>query len=343
MDLDSEVNGGVLILHQIHEGKHQYEVEKVVKSRKDNSKKMFVRYQSDIHTLFGRLITHGSEKGPPPSEDTLHPVSKESMMMNFHWDMKREEDLNECEEKKEGEEKETGGQEDVSQAQNDDDEEEEEEEEERDLLIVTMTKTSISVVRGRGCDGDSPCQGCHGTGCILSDVVMVSESSTVTLVPRGSGSFKQEKLSNVTVEHVDTHRYLRGHCSQRSLYVSPNPEKITIYYYKSSFMDRNFRGVPVVLNLTQSNCYLRCCKEGARVFLQVETCESQRLKQISKSDESTMSFVFYMKSDKSRQRKFESVLHHGWFIHIVTESDSVEMATLDGHVAAHSFLFVIQK
>lgn len=47
-------------------------------------------------------------------------------------------------------------------------------------------------------------------------------------------------------------------------------EKITIYYYKSNAMDRTFRGIAVVLNLTGSNCFLRCCKEGDRVLLQVE-------------------------------------------------------------------------
>uniref|UniRef100_A0A3P8U7V2 Interleukin-1 beta n=1 Tax=Amphiprion percula TaxID=161767 RepID=A0A3P8U7V2_AMPPE len=366
MDLDSQVNGGVLILHQIHEGKHQYEVEKVVKSKNENRSKMFARRGDKLMQINGidlqdltpeelaQMLAEGNPmltvhkagrikeqtEQPPPDEDTLRPVSKESTMLNFRWEMRREEDLENEVEKHEGKEKETGGaEEDVSRTQN----EEDEEEEQRDLLIVTMTKTSISVVRGRGCDSGGPCQGCGRMGCTLNDVVVVSETSTVTLVPRGSGSFRQEKLSNVLIEHVDSHRYLRGQCSQKSLYVSPNPEKITIYYYKSNFMERNFRGVPVVLNLTSSNCFLRCCKDGDRVFLQVETCEQQRLRQISKSDESTLSFVFYMKSDKTKQRKFESVLHHGWFIHIVTETECVEMATLDGRVEEHSFLFIIQK
>lgn len=47
-------------------------------------------------------------------------------------------------------------------------------------------------------------------------------------------------------------------------------EKITIYFYKSNGIDRFFRGMPVVLNLTDSNCFLRCCKEGESVHLQVE-------------------------------------------------------------------------
>lgn len=50
-----------------------------------------------------------------------------------------------------------------------------------DLLVVSMTKTSISVVSGRGCEDGTLCGGCLGTGCSFNDVVVVSETSTVTL------------------------------------------------------------------------------------------------------------------------------------------------------------------
>lgn len=40
---DSSVKGGILIVHQLHEGKHQYEVENVVKYKKVAGEKMFVR------------------------------------------------------------------------------------------------------------------------------------------------------------------------------------------------------------------------------------------------------------------------------------------------------------
>lgn len=43
----SLVNGGVLIVHQSCDGKHHYEVENVVKYKKESGKKMFVRYTSD--------------------------------------------------------------------------------------------------------------------------------------------------------------------------------------------------------------------------------------------------------------------------------------------------------
>ncbi len=76
--------------------------------------------------------------------------------------------------------------------------------------------------------------------------------------------------------------------------------------------------------------------------LLLQTCEKQRLKQISKSDESALSFVFYMKADHSKQRKFESALHLGWFIRIA-KTNLVERGVPDGGREEQAFLFVIQK
>nr|XP_046247835.1 interleukin-1 family member A [Scatophagus argus] len=349
MDLkESVVNGGVLIGHKVHEGKHQYEVENVVKIKNGSRQKTFSRGDKlrqinsiDLQDVtpeeLAQILAEGNPKltvhkvskmkghvgQPSPAEDTLHPVSMESAVLSFSMEMRREEDLEKDEVGQEGE-----GSEDVCK------DEDEENGEGRDMLIVSMMKTSISVVRGRGCD--------DGTGCVLSDVVVVAESSTVMFVPRGCGSFRVQKPSNVVVEHVATQQYLRGLCSQGIIYASPNPEKITIYSYKSNTVDENFKGIPVVLNFTESNCFLRCCKKGEKVFLQVQTCEKQRLKQISKCDESTLSFVFYMKADRTKQRTFESALHGGWFIQIV-DSDLVEMGTIDEGTKEQSFLFVIQK
>ncbi|KAI9518961.1 hypothetical protein NQZ68_033444, partial [Dissostichus eleginoides] len=157
-------------------------------------------------------------------------------------------------------------------------------------------------------------------------------------VSRGGGTFRQLKSLKTAIEHVPSHRYLKRLCSQR-LFASPNPEEMTIYLYKStSLIDR---GMPVVLNFSKSNCFLRCCKEGERVFLQVEMCEKKKLKKISMNDENTLSFLFYMRADHTRQRRFESALHGGWFIQINT-TNSVEMATMDGGMEEEQFLFVIQ-
>ncbi|XP_030271237.1 uncharacterized protein LOC115580750 [Sparus aurata] len=359
MDLkDSLVKGGVLINHQIHEGKHQYEVENVVKYKRASGGKPFARRGDKLMQINGidvqdltpeelaqmladgnpKLTVHksGRMKEQPelssPAEETLRPFSKESTVLSFSMEMKREEDLEEDVEGRGN----VGMEDACKDAENG--------EGTSDLLIVTMTQTSISVVSGRGCEDGSPCQGCHGSGCTLNDVVVVAESSTVVLVPRGSGSgsFRVEKPSDVEIEHVATHYYLRGLCSQRALYASPNPEKITIYSYKSNFVEKIFRGMPVVLNFTGSNCFVRCCKEGDSVRLQVETCEKQSLMQISKSDANALSYVFYMKADRSKQRKFESALHLGWFIQIVN-TDFVEMGTRDPAEGERAFLFIIKK
>ncbi|KAM3625168.1 uncharacterized protein V6R79_007919 [Siganus canaliculatus] len=361
---DSLVKGGVLISHQIdHEGKHQYEVKNVVKYKKGSGEKAFARRGDKLLQIndidlqdvtpeeLAQMLAEGNPKltvhkaartkdearQDSSSEETLHPVSKESTVLSFNMEMSREEELeeNEVGQEKEAEEG-VGIEGDACKDEN------VENGEEGGLLIVSMKKTSISVVRGRGCKDGCPSQECQGSQCCLDDVVVVAESSTVTLVPRGSGSLKQEKLSTVTIEHVATHHYLRGLCSQRAIYSSPNPERITIYTYKSNTIGRIFRGVPVVLNFTDSNCFLKCCNTEGRVFLQVETCDKQKLKQISKSDESTLCFVFYMKADRSKHRRFESALHSGWYIQIAN-MDSVGMATLDGASEEQSFLFIIQK
>ncbi|KAK9542986.1 hypothetical protein VZT92_000803 [Zoarces viviparus] len=354
MDLeDSVVKGGVLIVHHIHEGKHQYEVENV--KYKKAREKAFVRRGDklmqvngmDLQDFTPQELAQSLAKDNPmltlhkasrteehteqdfPAEDTLHPFSKESTVLSFSMEMRRVEDL-----KQSGVGQDGDGEENVCQPEN------EGNGERGDLLIISMKKTSISVVSGRGCDSGSPCQGCHGTGCIFNDVVMVSESSKVTLVARGGGSFSQLKSLNTPIEHLATHQYLRGLCSEKTIYASPNPEEMTIYYYKSTSLF-SFKGQAVVLNFSKSNCFLRCCKEGNRVFLQVETCEKQRLKKISKSDEGALSFVFYMKNEGTKQRKFESALYGGWFIQIDT-NNSVEAATQDRMTDEESFLFIIQ-
>nr|QJD09009.1 putative interleukin 1 family member [Cyclopterus lumpus] len=360
MDLeDSMVKGGVLIVHHVHEGKHQYKVENVKYKRACD--KAFARRGDKLMQINGidlqdltpeelaqslatdnpMLTVHKASRTKEhteqvfPAEDTLHPFSKESTVLSFSMEMRREEDLQQNEVGREAE-REGGGakEEEVCQPEN------KENGERGDLLIISMTKTSISVVSGRGCDNRSPCQeGCKGTGCTFNEVVMVSESSEVMLVPRGGGCLRLLKSLNTAIEHLPSHLYLRGLCSQKAIYASPNPEEMTIYYYKSTSF--TFRGQPVVLNFSKSNCFLRCCKEGDRVFLQVETCEKQRLKKISKNDEGALSFVFYMKAGGTKHRTFESALHGGWFIQIDT-TDLVAMATLDGGTGNESFLFVIQ-
>lgn len=126
--------------------------------------------------LFWSQTVHKACKKKKPTEqffsaeDTLQPFSKESTVLSFSMEMRRMEDLERSEAGQEG-----GGEEGVCQP----------EREERggagDVLIISMTKTTISVVSGRGCDSGSPCEGCHEAGCTFNDVVMVSQSSQVVL------------------------------------------------------------------------------------------------------------------------------------------------------------------
>ncbi|XP_028999571.1 uncharacterized protein LOC114851881 [Betta splendens] len=354
MDLkDSPVKGGVFIVHQVHEGKHQYVVDNVVNYKTRRAEKMFVRgdrlikvNDMDLRELqpeaLAKMLAEGNptlevhkaseveehQEQPSQTVETFYPISKEFTMLRFSVEMKKEEDEVEPEDggwQEEG----SGGQ--VCQGGN----------EESDLVVVTMEKTSISVLKGRGCEKEDACPGCHGTGCAINDVVMVSKSSTVTLVPRGS--YKQETHTTASIENTASHQYLRALCCGSVLYASPNPEKITIYHYKSSFVDSTFRGMPVVLNFTDTNLFLRCCKDGERASLQLETYEKQKLRQIAKSDERALSFVFYMKSDNLKLTKFESALHSGWFIQIVSINTDFQVTIDTCWKDDPSFLFVIRK
>ncbi|XP_056134357.1 uncharacterized protein LOC130111257 [Lampris incognitus] len=372
MEKDSLLKGGVMITHQNHDGKHQYEVQDVIKFKTADRGKAFARKGDRLMTIndinlqdvtpedFAQILSQGNpmltvhlaskmEKHVDQGcheDDNLHPISKETTLLHFSMEMRREEDLGEADEGKEKEERREenegmGGEidgEDICQG-------EDGEKGPRDLLVVTMTKTSITVVKGRGCDAEGPCHECTGRGCNFKEVVMLSESSTMTLVSRGRGSgiFKQEKqMDNISIEHAVSQNYLRGFCLQNTPYVSPNPEKMTIYYYKSNCIERTFRGMPVVLNFTDSNCFLKCCRDGERVLLQVETCEKERLKQISRSDQLALSFLFYMKASRDRQRQFESALCPTWFIHVVN-TDTLQMANQEVQGKDPSFFFVIRK
>ncbi|KAM4630493.1 uncharacterized protein ACJ7VT_000192 [Polymixia lowei] len=318
-DKDSLVKGGVSIIHRIREGKHQYEVQDVVKFKKGNAKGAFARKGDSL------MLINGTDLQDLTPEEFAQVLSKGNPMLTFH------------------EASQVEGQADQTCSDEDTLHPISKEGQEGDLLIIALTNTSITVVKGRGCDSGAPCQGCAGNGCTFKDVVMVTKSTSVTLVSRGSGSFKQEKqMDNISIEHALSQKYLRSFCLQGSPRVSPNPENITIYYYKSDCIERTFRGTPVVLNFTDSNCFLKCCKDGERVVLQVETCEKQKLKKISRKDEGTLSFVFYMKATRDRKRKFESALCHGWFIHIL-DTETAAVGAMDKHGDDPSFFFIIQK
>ncbi|XP_078800431.1 uncharacterized protein LOC144990948 isoform X1 [Oryzias latipes] len=340
-------DGGVFISHHLCEGKHQYKVEKVVKSKNGRGGKMFGSFSKGdnlmemngvgldnftpedlAHSLSegnSKLKVHTATKQKeqveeePPQGEVFVSVSQDFTMMSFSWKMKRGEEL--------------------EQNQNTENEVFQDVEM-RDLLVINMKKTSISVVIARGCSNMSHGVNCTDTKCTIKEIVLVAEASTVTFVPQG-GSIRLEKLGEVFIEHKPSHRYLKRICSKTGLYTSPNPEKITIRYYKSNSVDKPYRGMPVVLNFTDTNCFLKCCKTEDGMILQIETCEKGRLQQISKSDESTLAFVFYMKADRTKLRTFESALYGGWFI-CVQENTKVGMEPLD-KMKEELFFFIIQK
>ncbi|XP_062303000.1 interleukin-1 family member A [Osmerus eperlanus] len=349
-DFAQSVQGGVSISHTLQDGKHCYEVESVLKTR-GGGVGAFARKGDKILTMNGVslqditpegfadmlieeapiLTVHqghpNSDTGCPtltcPDRGSLCPFFKESTLLSFSLEMKREEDLEEEEEKEEG----PGicpGTDDAKKPQGGG---ASDEREGVDMVLVAMTNTTISVVRGRGCDSGSPCHDCGGTGCTFNDVVVVAGSSNVTLVARGGESFKklERDRKNICIEHLNTHFYLRKSCPKSSPYMSPNPEKMTIYYYASDSVDGTFKGMPVALNFTDSNCYLKCSKESDRVSLCIETCDKKELKMIPPGDQDALGFLFYMKAASVRSLlKFESVAFPGWFIH--TNSRSGELA-----------------
>lgn len=357
------MDGGVLIVHQFNEGKHRYEVESVYKP----NKKHFLR-RGDTLTLvnetelqdvppekLSQILSEGSpkltvhksvKKKPvevdPADEDVMVPFSKKEMFLRFSRMMIPEEQLDQDQDL----DVPTGGEEgDICTEEGGPQEEEEGDEAQSHFLIVSMKKTSILVVAGRSCDPTLPCVECNGQ-CHFTDVVMVNESTSVTLVSRGPRVFSREKCNEAELEHIHSHLFMRSLCSQNSVYMSQSPERITIYYYKFKPVSK---GLPVVLNFTGSECFLKCSRnEVDRVMLTVEVCDKQKLKKISHSDHAALSFMFYMKSDPGRNTTFESALHQGWFIRV--SDGQVEMdcpgPTPDISLEAHmsmSFNIIIRK
>uniref|UniRef100_A0A4W5PDP2 Interleukin-1 n=1 Tax=Hucho hucho TaxID=62062 RepID=A0A4W5PDP2_9TELE len=358
MDIkDSPVKGGIAILHTEEDGKHHYEVEKVLKFKKggegggafarkgdklltingvdlqDLSPEAFVKILTEGNPM---LTVHQASRAPPPERcleegaetRALHPVSKESTMLSFNLEMRREDVLDDLE-------SDSYRPEEVNKVDDEVD----------DLFLVAMTNTRISVVRGRGCGDGSSCHNCGKSDCNFNEVVMVAESSKVTLVSRGMGNLeKVQQLDNIFIENYLYRTYLRRKSTYKTCIpsLSATPEKITIYHYKSDCIDGEFRGVPVVLNFTSSNCFLKCVKNSEGVFLCVEACDKHRLKSIRKDDEEIQAFVFYMKAEMSKQRRFESAYCQGWFIHTSNET-KVHLGKPQGMTGDQSFFFVIHK
>uniref|UniRef100_A0A8B9J8B4 Interleukin-1 beta n=1 Tax=Astyanax mexicanus TaxID=7994 RepID=A0A8B9J8B4_ASTMX len=148
-------------------------------------------------------------------------------------------------------------------------------EDKEDLVMVSMTKTNVAVVCGRGCDPENPCSNCNINKCKTSEVVVTATKSEVT-----SG------------EQID----------------------ITIFYYCSNIFEDLSRGSPVVLNFTGSTNFLKCTCKDQKIGLTIESFDKEKLRNICKDDPDAWPFVFYMKTERSDYRVFESAAYRGWFI-----------------------------
>lgn len=107
------------------------------------------------------------QKEPVQTEGVFYPVSKESTILSFYMEMRQKEDLEGSEVGPESGTKDKEGiKEGVSNTAS------EENSVGGDFVVVSMNKTSISVIKGRGCTD---------TGYTVNEVVLVAQSSKVTL------------------------------------------------------------------------------------------------------------------------------------------------------------------
>lgn len=114
-----------------------------------------------------RASVDGAEKKFPESE-CMAPYYKESAVLDFSLAMVRESCLDKDEKNPQlPEESEWGNGDAESNSFTDE-----------DILLVSMTNTSIAIVRARGCNPQNPCSNCGGTGCTLSDIIMATKQST---------------------------------------------------------------------------------------------------------------------------------------------------------------------
>ncbi|XP_053473204.1 uncharacterized protein LOC128603045 isoform X1 [Ictalurus furcatus] len=157
------------------------------------------------------------------------------------------------------------------------------------------------------------------------------------------GSFKKDRESQVLIQgiHQTTICAKNIKPKRRGACMSYSSNNITIYYYKPNMLEDLGKGVPVVLNISNSNQFLKCTFIEEKAVLTVECWEKGKLDSIYKNDPNTWPFVFYLSCTKDNCRRFESAQCGGWFIR--TESDLVCMAEQkdkDPDSEKYSFLIV---
>ncbi|XP_064183167.1 interleukin-1 family member A isoform X1 [Anguilla rostrata] len=356
----NSVNGGVSILHKVVQGKHHYEVDRVVKI--DHVAEPYLRNRDkllkingqDLENLspetFAELLTKGSPMLTvhQSSQDTpqekcevqqgMYPFSKEETVMHLSLEMRQEEELEEEHEEKGGENdrRHPNGKKERPEEGN-----ESHSSELDGILLVSMTNTSISIIEGRGCTAESPCHDCGGTECNFSDVVVVAQSTKLTLVSREIANFLQERVrDSILIRGLVHDMYINNRDKTAAMSSPPSSDaEISIYFYKSDSVGGEYPGCPVVLNFTRTDNFLKCNKQDDKAVLSIESCDKRKLKHIIRGDKETWPFVFYMKANRDNTRRFESANCRGWFIHSQNENVGVKCQESKDE----TFLFIIQK
>lgn len=109
--------------------------------------------------------------------DVFYPVSKTPALLTFNMEMSREDDWEE-----DGSESHEGNSGEASESQEKFcSSQREQNGTDGDLFIVSMEKTTISVLKARGGEDGCGCLGCLEGNCLVNDVIVVAESSRVTL------------------------------------------------------------------------------------------------------------------------------------------------------------------
>ncbi|XP_018584753.1 uncharacterized protein LOC108920476 [Scleropages formosus] len=349
---ESPVTGGVSILHSFAHGQHHYQVEKVVKHKMGWGHGSFVRRGDKLLQIngislqnlppeaFAQMLTENApiltvhqshintteEKYLKTTE--IYPFSKEHTVLCFSMEMKKMDALEDEGGKDRGTSEDevprNGSQSCLLE----------------NLLLVTMTKTRFSIIAGRGCDKGKLCQDQSCKDCHL-DVVMEAKSCKITQVLQEIHFLQEKALENIFIHSLMSdkciqNRFRNARMSSRCM---SNSAKITIYYYKSDIVDGEFKGVPVVLNFSGTDCFLKCTDSDGKAVLSIENCEKSKLRSISTKDKDILAFVFYMKASQPDARHFESANCPGWCLSAKKEEVGVEPFIKEDE----SFFFLIRK
>ncbi|MGH0164711.1 UNVERIFIED_CONTAM: hypothetical protein FKN15_047478 [Acipenser sinensis] len=118
---------------------------------------------------------HQPSKTPQkaPNKAAYQPYFKEMVVMNISMEMEREDKTEEEETAGTSDDKDTGASDPVDEGRC----------EAEDLLVVSLSETSVTIVRGRGHERPpgTRCSTCHSKNCNLHDAVVLSKASTLTL------------------------------------------------------------------------------------------------------------------------------------------------------------------